>query len=372
MNTNIHYRWTTPSRSVLRALVSFAVGSFFGFIVGHPPIVPHSCPSPHYTAHFLERSTSFNQAQPLLVSLRGAAPDQIITEEQPTPQLLVPSTSSTISSAASASSTSFNPHAVSSSSPLPISSSTSSEQSSSVLPTSSSSEEQSESSVQTPFPAFDHTVFPVARTPNWGAMKTPAEWNRDYGEMTRDEFVRIPPYDLALLQTPMKDLLKNRDDPANIRIITAKLLYSTRFFGTYDLDAGEFSGDHAGIDLKLPKGTPVGAIAGGMVSDVIRESTGLGLHVVIEHRLEGKTYYSIYGHLSTVIVTKGDTVLPGEMIGRVGSTGRSTGNHLHLQIDRGESGENPHTVYWPRRTPTRVEAERHTIHPLVFIAEHTR
>ncbi len=201
-------------------------------------------------------------------------------------------------------------------------------------------------------------------------MKTPKEWNRDYDEMARDEFVRIPSYDLAILQMPMKELLETRDDPETITILTAKLFYSTRYFGNYNLDAGEFSGNHAGIDLKLPKGTPVSAIAGGRVLDVIRETSGLGLHVIIEHRLNGETYYSIYGHLSAVHVNRGDDVVPGELIGRVGSTGRSTGNHLHLQIDRGEPGESVHTVYWPDTLPTRAEATRHTVHPLSFIATH--
>lgn len=212
----------------------------------------------------------------------------------------------------------------------------------------------------------------MARVPAWGAMKTPAEWNRDYGDMERSDFVRIPAYDLRELTIPMAELLQDRDDPETVRILTAKLFYSTRYFGSYDLDAGEFVGHHAGIDLKLPKGMPVGSIAGGRVSGVVRDESGLGLHVVIEHRLAEETFYSVYGHLNSVSVTAGQDVAPGDMIGTVGNTGRSTAPHLHLQVDRGEPGESPHAVYWPEDTPTRAEAARHTMNPFPFIATHAR
>src|SRR3989344_1780762 len=49
------------------------------------------------------------------------------------------------------------------------------------------------------FPAFERTVFPVSRTPNWGVMETPQEWERPYGEMTDADFVGLPRYDLARL-----------------------------------------------------------------------------------------------------------------------------------------------------------------------------
>ncbi len=200
-------------------------------------------------------------------------------------------------------------------------------------------------------------------------MTTPDEWNRDYGEMDRADFTRLPTYDLSVLTSPMSELLKTRDDPETIRILTAKLFYSTRFFGSYNLDAGEFTGDHAGIDLKLPEGMPFGAIAGGRVSSVIREESGLGLHVTIEHRLEGETFYSIYGHMSSASVKAGQDVAPGDIIGRVGTTGRSTSPHLHLQIDRGAPNE-AHVAYWPGTTPSRAEATAHTLNPIPFIAAH--
>lgn len=368
MHTYIKRIWQTPSDRLLMGLASFAVGSFAGFMLASPPTVPLSCPSAHLQAHFLERDIAFEHSKWRLPSssaapLRGAAPAALA--ERPV-ALLEASSVSSVPSVPSVSST------VSSTASIDVPSSDSSVSSAESASSSASSEASSSvSSIADAFPAFDRAVFPVARTPDWGAMKTPAEWERSYGDMEREDFVRIPAYDLDALTTPMKELLKNRSDPDTIAILTAKLFYSTRFFGTYDLDAGEFTGDHAGIDLKVPEGTPVGAIAGGRVAAVTRESSGLGLHVVVEHRLDGETFYSIYGHLDAVSVREGQDVAPGERIGLSGSTGRSTAPHLHLQVDRGEPGQR-HDVYWPNAIPSRAEAARHTLNPASFIEAHAR
>jgi hypothetical protein len=218
------------------------------------------------------------------------------------------------------------------------------------------------------FPAFDHAVSPVSHVPNWGAMRSPAEWNRSYEQMTEEDFVQVPAYDMRTLMTPLTVLAKTRDDEETIRMITAKLYYSTRYFGAYDLDAGEFSAIHPGIDLKLADGTPVGAMAGGRVHDVRRDERSLGLHVLIEHRApDGQTYYSIYGHLDETAVKKGDDVTTGQVIGIVGMTGNTSGPHLHLQIDKGEQNETYHTVYWPSAIPTEEQADASVINPVRFI-----
>lgn len=383
MDTNNQNIRTMVKSPVFAALGWFVMGSFLGFVVGHPPTVPMTCNAPMLRAHFLERQIAFETSalrSASSQSLRAAAPEEVsATSEQSSissaievPAIVVPIVSSVSSipevvPAPVVSSSISSAESASSSAPA---SAKPSEAGSSVSESTSASS-SSTSAVDTGFPAFDHAVYPVGRVPNWGAMKTPAEWNRSFGEMARDEFVRLPAYDLDTLTTPMKELLKDRDDPNNVRTITAKLFYSTRFFGSYDLDAGEFSGKHAGIDLKLPEGTPVGAIAGGRVSSVTREESGLGLHVIIEHRLGDDTFYSIYGHLSSVGVTEGRDVAPGVYIGAVGNTGRSTAPHLHLQVDRGIPGAS-HAVYNPSGTPTRTEATRHTVHPLLFISAHAR
>ena len=217
------------------------------------------------------------------------------------------------------------------------------------------------------FPPFGHARSPVARVPNWGDMRTPDEWNRNYKQMSDGDFVSVPSYNLKTLTTPMSELLADRE--TNIAAITAKLYYSTRYFGTYNLDAGEFSGSHPGIDLKLAMGTPVGAIGGGRVLSV-NSDQNLGLHVIIEHRIpfEG-TFYSIYGHLGRVSVEEGDDVASGTIIGTVGMTGKTTAPHVHLQVDRGAKGA--HTRYWPQTPPSRSEARQNTVNPIHFISRHS-
>jgi murein DD-endopeptidase MepM/ murein hydrolase activator NlpD len=94
---------------------------------------------------------------------------------------------------------------------------------------------------------------------------------------------------------------------------------------------------HSGIDLAAPTGTPIYAAAAGRVQ-VIASATGFGLHVIID---QGDGLQSLYGHMSMVSVLNGSYVSAGEVIGAVGSTGNSTGPHLHFEIDRDGIPENP-------------------------------
>ena len=94
---------------------------------------------------------------------------------------------------------------------------------------------------------------------------------------------------------------------------------------------------HSGVDLAAVPGTPVYATAAGWARVVMSE-TGFGLHVVIDH---GNGMRSLYGHLSSVSIVDGGFVSAGERIGAVGSTGNSTGPHLHFEIDRDGIAEDP-------------------------------
>ena len=85
---------------------------------------------------------------------------------------------------------------------------------------------------------------------------------------------------------------------------------------------------HSGLDFRGEYGGAVRATAGGKVVTA-GWSGGYGNMIEIEHANGISTRY---GHLSSVLVTEGQTVQPGAVIGRVGSTGRSTGNHLHYEI----------------------------------------
>ena len=87
---------------------------------------------------------------------------------------------------------------------------------------------------------------------------------------------------------------------------------------------------HTGLDLGAPIGTPVRAAAAGM-AEVIDTSGGYGLHVLLSHDSHLST---LYGHLSSVSVRTGARVQAGDVIGLVGSTGLSTGPHLHFEVRR--------------------------------------
>lgn len=85
---------------------------------------------------------------------------------------------------------------------------------------------------------------------------------------------------------------------------------------------------HHGIDLAAPSGTPVYATADGIVSRADWYSS-YGLYISLEH---GAAMQTRYAHLSRLAVATGDSVKKGDLIGYVGSTGRSTGPHLHYEV----------------------------------------
>lgn len=87
---------------------------------------------------------------------------------------------------------------------------------------------------------------------------------------------------------------------------------------------------HNGLDIAAPTGTDIRPVRGGRVV-FAGERGGLGNAVIIDH---GDGWRSIYGHCDRLNVTEGQRVGPDDLIGAVGSTGRSTGPHLHLEIHR--------------------------------------
>ncbi len=99
---------------------------------------------------------------------------------------------------------------------------------------------------------------------------------------------------------------------------------------------------HAGIDFAAPAGTPIYAAASGYVQVAGWSSGGYGNYVIIYHgkMSDGNTYTTLYGHMRSVATTAGKYVNQGDLIGYVGSTGNSTGNHLHLEVWKGGSKAN--------------------------------
>ena len=99
---------------------------------------------------------------------------------------------------------------------------------------------------------------------------------------------------------------------------------------------------HAGIDLAAGGGTPIYAAASGYVQVAGWSSGGYGNYVIIYHgkMTDGNAYSTLYGHMRSVATSAGKYVNQGDLIGYVGSTGNSTGNHLHLEVWKGGSKAN--------------------------------
>ncbi|MBI4040817.1 MAG: peptidoglycan DD-metalloendopeptidase family protein [Deltaproteobacteria bacterium] len=94
---------------------------------------------------------------------------------------------------------------------------------------------------------------------------------------------------------------------------------------------------HNGIDISSSFGTPIKSAAPGRVIYSGQEP-GYGKLLIIYH---GEAYSTVYAHASKLITKKGESVRRGQIIGYVGSTGRSTGPHLHFEIRRQKESQNP-------------------------------
>ena len=99
---------------------------------------------------------------------------------------------------------------------------------------------------------------------------------------------------------------------------------------------------HAGIDFAAAGGTPIYAAASGYVQVAGWSTGGYGNYVIIYHgkMSDGNAYSTLYAHMRSVATSAGKYVKQGELIGYVGTTGNSTGNHLHLEVWKGGSKAN--------------------------------
>ena len=109
---------------------------------------------------------------------------------------------------------------------------------------------------------------------------------------------------------------------------------------------------HWGMDFTAPKGTPIYASGDGKVTRADNKSSGFGKHIRIEH---GYGYLSLYAHLSQYNVKKGQKVKRGDLIGFVGSTGRSEAPHLHYEVRKDKDRINPLNFYYGSLTPAEFD-----------------
>ena len=109
---------------------------------------------------------------------------------------------------------------------------------------------------------------------------------------------------------------------------------------------------HFGMDFSAPRGTEIYATGDGTVTRADSRAAGFGKHVRIDH---GFGYVTIYAHLNSFKVVKGDKVKRGDVIGTVGSTGRSVAPHLHYEIVKDGVKINPINFYSGSLSPAEFE-----------------
>lgn len=188
--------------------------------------------------------------------------------------------------------------------------------------------------------AFVGTVSPIEKIPDYTL------WSQYGGNKQVHTYGQAPSQ--VLKELPSYDQTSLRNGSASKLALQA---YSTLWEGGYNSP----NGSHAGVDIDAPRGTPVVAIANGVVEMTSEQSYGFGNHVMIRHpnvpdaTSEGgkTTLYSTYAHLDVVLVQPGEVVHKGQQIGTVGNTGLvfgATGYHLYFQVEKQDAPFHP---YWP-------------------------
>lgn len=109
---------------------------------------------------------------------------------------------------------------------------------------------------------------------------------------------------------------------------------------------------HAGLDFTAPQGTPIYATADGVVVEAGISDGGYGNHVLISH---GYGYQTLYGHMYRVKTKRGKKVKRGEIIGYVGSTGKSTGPHCHYEVIKNGRKLDPVYFFYDDLSPNQFD-----------------
>jgi murein DD-endopeptidase MepM/ murein hydrolase activator NlpD len=109
---------------------------------------------------------------------------------------------------------------------------------------------------------------------------------------------------------------------------------------------------HSGLDFTASTGTPIYATGDGVVSEAVFDNSGYGMHVVINH---GYGYQTLYGHMSRMKALVGQKVKRGDVIGYVGSTGKSTGPHCHYEVIKNGEKIDPVNFFFSDITPAEYE-----------------
>jgi hypothetical protein len=193
---------------------------------------------------------------------------------------------------------------------------------------------------------FDGTSLPVREIPDWANLQGD-QYKLLSAQLPLDKKIELPNYDPFIFGATVADL----NFSVNKDMVNKLITYAVPYMGSYESSSKEYEGSHLAVDIKIPTGTPIHAIANGKVVKMAQASGGFGKHIVIKHfdvpllnENETVDLYSAYAHLSEANVVNGQIVTRGEIIGASGNSGTSTTPHLHFQIDKEDAPWHP---WWP-------------------------
>lgn len=163
----------------------------------------------------------------------------------------------------------------------------------------------------------------------------------EYEQMIKDQDAEIAALEAAIAEEKRQMLEKNGDsleyDGGQFKFPLASYTRISDDYGWRPHPILGVQQFHNGVDFAAPKGTAIYAAYDGKVVAATYSAT-MGNYVMIDH---GSEVYTIYMHASALYVKKGDIVIRGETIAGVGTTGRSTGNHLHFSVRKNGAYESP-------------------------------
>ena len=157
--------------------------------------------------------------------------------------------------------------------------------------------------------------------------------------------------------TDIEDMVKDKEKllaaiPAIQPVSDKDLTRIASGFGTRIDPVYKVPKFHAGLDFTAPVGTPIYATADGIVTDAGFNAGGYGNRVVINH---GYGYETLYGHMYRIKVRAGQKIKRGEVIGYVGSTGKSTGPHCHYEVHKGGQPVDPVYFFYNDLSPEQYD-----------------
>lgn len=205
---------------------------------------------------------------------------------------------------------------------------------------------------------YTGTVPPIQNVPDYVA------WSRYGGDPHDNTYRQVPSSVLVPLPSYNSTRQSNHRHDSAIGQI-----YSVGFAGSY-ATGGDGDGYHAGVDIRVPIGTPIHSIANGIVYRT-GYLNGFGNTIVVKHPNvpdpsypnRKTTLYSVYAHLSSIHVREKDLVEINSVIGLSGNTGNSTGPHLHFQIDKDTAPWHP---YWPEGNKQEL-VYKHMVSPMLYV-----